>query len=161
MDIVEVFGPLLDAGLARLQKFNNPEPCDLINIFGPTFTSACLLARKHPAVATARILGWNPADLTADSLRAALRELTTHTGEGARQAVLEVDMGGSDDPNVDLMLMSRATLDTVIGAGWYRSTPASVKRAKAGEDERERRDAILENRPYEPRVSQTPCFLYP
>lgn len=87
--------------------------------------------------------------------RAAVKELATVPPDLARarakQTVLEADLSGSEDPNAPLQEMSRRCLVKVIATGWNRNTHISTERALDGEDEIERRDAILQNRPYEER----------
>jgi len=79
MNYLETFNPLLNAALERYQHFNRPEPRDLLKIFGPTLATIANLAGADPNRATEIISTWDPAAVTAETLRAAVTEITKPT----------------------------------------------------------------------------------
>ncbi len=98
MNILETFNPLLSSALERYQRFNNPEARDLHKIFGPALATIANVAGVDQSRATKLIDSWDPASVTADTLRAAVAELTKPTIDveaiRLKQAALDAEIVG-------------------------------------------------------------------
>lgn len=71
----EVFEPVLTDALGRLQKRTKADAADVQRIFAPVFESITRALDGKHEVAAAQLGAWGPADVTADGLRALVREI--------------------------------------------------------------------------------------
>jgi hypothetical protein len=160
--INQLFGPQFEAGLIRLQRFNNPEPRDTVKIFEPIFRGICNAAKTDPAAIVERIGSWDPKTVTMTTLQDTVRSITAavlatdpvlaRAKQRTLELTLELESPGSDDRSLPLESRSRLSLRKEISEGWRTNTDSSTKRAMLLEDELERRDAEREGRPIEKRV---------
>ena len=156
-----VFQPLLDAGLARLGKFKNPEPRDIEKIFGPVFDTIALAAgnSKRVAASVLGVVANSPVeDIDAAKMRAAVAGLTFRSDDENAQIALQAEIDGLDDRSVILAQRSRLSLQKEAAQCWKRGTQSGALRAMHLEDELERRDAKAQGRPYEPRETTAPYY---
>jgi hypothetical protein len=96
-DLLTKFEPMLSVALERFQRFQNPEPRDITKIFGPVLQTICNVAGVDNARAASIIESWDPAAITADTLRSAVAEITkpamaNMVAARAKQEALELEL---------------------------------------------------------------------